>query len=192
MKIGFDVDGVLADFIKAFGDIARNVYGRKRIPENFVPTDWNFGNLLTKEELAETWKEVENTKDYWYNVPPITKSKSLAYWLDQCDADIWFITARTPSNGRSVAKQTKAWLFEKQGIDSSMYAGIIPVIHSKDKKAIISGMELDFFIDDHGPTVEALDTLPHLKACLLDAPWNQDAKVKTRVKTINDYLSIIA
>lgn len=192
MKIGFDVDGVLSDFIKAFGNVARSLYGSKRIPANFVPTDWNFGNLLTKEEMKETWKAVANTENFWAKEEPIFGVKDvLKNFIKSNPGDIWFITARTQGTGATIAKQTQRWLRSTLGIYPEDYCGIITVDKPEYKKAMMQAMGLNCFIDDHGPTIEDLDTVEGLEAYLLDAPWNQDAKVKNRIASLDAYLKEI-
>lgn len=190
MKIGFDVDGVLADFIGAFGDVARKLYG-ERVPVNFVPTDWNFGNLLTKEELHAVWKAVSTTENFWQKervLPGVKDSLTSFFRINR--GDVWFITARKPGAGATVAKQTQRWL-DSLGVNPKSYCGVISVDHPEHKKAMLQAMGLQYFIDDHGPTIEELDTIEGLNAYLLDAPWNQDAKVKNRVSDLNEYLSRI-
>lgn len=190
MKIGFDVDGVLADFIRGFGDVARGLYGSMRVPEDFIPTDWNFGNLLTKDELDTTWKAVAGIENFWEGLQFLPSAVVLRAFAQKTSHDVWFVTSRVQGAGNTIALQTQHWM-RNLGVDPYWYRGIITVDRSDAKIPIIQNVGITAFIDDYGPTVEALDQVQGVAGYLLDQPWNQDAKVKNRVKTLEDYIAAI-
>lgn len=187
MKIGFDVDGVLANFGDAYSEVAREVYGKDKIPRGYVPSDWDWSDVLTKKEIGEVWKVTHEKENFWVKLDPFVNNVlPLQRFLNERLADVWYITARAETKGHSVAEQTQLWLEDYSLLFESR--GVITVAKPKNKRAMLEAMGLDAFIDDHGPTVEGLQDLDGCYVALLDRPWNQDAKVLHRVESVEEFL----
>lgn len=189
MKIGFDIDGVLAHFDRAFSAFANRVFGEKRIPDDYVPGDWNWSDVITRDEERMLWKELRKEEKFWTGLAPTEGAEQLNKWLRTYDGDfdLWYITARAPAGKRSISDQTKDWLY-KHGLYYRT-DGIIPVAKSPLKFPMLEGMGIEYFIDDHGETIVGAEKIPGLTACLLDRPWNQHVTVKNRVNSVKEFLN---
>lgn len=190
-KIGIDIDGVLANFGDAFSNLVRTVYGRGKIPVGYIPGDWDWSDVLSKEEVSNLWKEFAGERNFWRTLEPYMNNViALSDFLrnNKHKHDVWFVTARAQCQGDTVACQTQDWLVRQLRYTHQYARGIVLVSKPNFKRQILEGMNIDYMIDDHGPTVEGFAEMSNLKGCLLDRPWNQSAKVQHRVKTLEEFL----
>lgn len=199
-KIAIDCDGVLANFIKAFAEEANHVWpGRFSNPGEYAASGhkaWNFDPaVLSHDDVKVVWKRIIATPNWWLTLDAFTDSVgALAVWLwTHRGHDLWIVTARTPTIGAGVAWQTNQWL-RACGVDAvHNYLGVF-LAEGDDKGDVYKYSGIEYSLDDRGDTVEACDALlpdRHHKAFLLDRPWNQDAKVRRRVKSVREYLEAI-
>lgn len=192
MKIGIDVDGVLANFCEGFQNVGRDLFGKDKFPQGYVPRDWYWTDIITKDEERLMWQKLLKTSDFWTTLEPIeTNVAALREFLVEFGDkhDVWFVTARAASGGPTQAYQTREWLGRQLGDADSQHRGVITVAKSDLKRQVLEGVGITYMIDDHGPTVESLDSLPGMNAFLLDAMWNQDAVVKNRVGSVEEFLA---
>lgn len=182
LRIGFDVDGVLADFIPTY--IA---YAKECGFENIDPTVWDIG--LTKEQQDTVWARIKFTENFWaYEVKPIEKYK-VPFEKLQHEHTLVFITNRVPTCGLSVEEQTARWLHVNLRIN---YPTVLVVSHWYEKAGVYKALKLDAFVDDKFQTVEAMVERGQ-NAYMYDQPWNKFTlnPVLTfgrRVKSIEEYV----
>ena len=170
LKIGIDVDGVLVDFVAAFNREATKVLGR---PVNKRPTQWDFTDVMPKEDFSKVWLSVRQSYD-WFKVNAIPIKEALEHLKGLTEQhDVYFITTRIETKGTPVSKQTAATLI-RFGVQYPT------VIVTSNKGAIASALELNAFIDDRfencedvyaATIVEAKPT----KVFLMDAIYNHQA-----------------
>lgn len=134
MRIGFDIDGVLADFNTSFIALIPEVTGRNLFPAGYWPQTWDYPQALgyTKEEVSAVWEVIKQGGTFWNELPPLPDIYVLRDWL--CSPPInseyhefYFITSRM---GKSVKLQTEDWL------DSYIDAPGNTVLISSEKGAI--------------------------------------------------------
>src|SRR6187200_2284611 len=107
LRLGIDVDGVVADFQSAFRALAERELG---LPAGGGEAE------LSKPDVDRLWRVVAETTNWWLDVP--------AYEPDQIERlyaqvrrarwEVFFMTSRPPSAGDSVQLQTQVWL-ERHG-----------------------------------------------------------------------------
>lgn len=182
-KLGIDVDGVLADFCTGYNHLLQEQGSR---PVVYNCWDWDKAAGFTSEERGNAWKVIKET-DFWFNLYPLPGAEADMERLGGLaeDHDIYFITHR---QGKECKQQTEDWLF-RYGI-----ACPTVLISTDDKRPLISGLDLDFYIDDKLSTIENADLLRQygLKLFLLDRPYNQCGPTVgfTRVNTVSEGLNI--
>lgn len=191
-KIAIDCDGVLADFTTAFLEEANRIWPG-RVDEGYMPKGWDDMAGLTKDEQHQVWERIKGTFNWWMRLRAFSENVGALdiFMHIHYGNDIWIVTSRTPSIGDTVAFQTNIWLQACGAIPCHNYLGVVPVDNWHDKKKIYKYAQIDFSVDDKTETVEDCDTLADHKAFLLDRPWNQDAKVKRRIKNLDAFFKEI-
>lgn len=138
MRIGFDVDGVLADFGLGFSTIGNRMYGLPIIHNSEIQ-HWNWSKWhCTKEQECAIWKEVKQTENFWLNLHPIFLRP-----LSLFDNNYYYaITNRVDTEGFTAILQTSLWLRNRFGSNAPQ----VLVTPKKGMAAI--ALKLDYYIDD--------------------------------------------
>jgi hypothetical protein len=156
LRIGFDMDGVFADFASAFRDVEARVHGAEATLTPVQPDPGeSFGvdaeppdpapNLYEQRRRREAvWAEIEATPDFWTTLKPIAEGavRRLHALMLQHRWEVFFITQRPATAGETVQRQTQRWLVD-QGFD---YPSVL-VIHGS-RAAAAAALRLDFHVDD--------------------------------------------
>lgn len=170
MKLGIDIDGVLADFVQGF---------TKKVATLGYKVDassWGLG--LTDSQQNEGWKLIDQDPDFWYDLAVIE-------WPRWHHADVvYYITKRRVPPGRPVEHDAAAWLCKH--IDERPF-----VISTGRKGDVCNALEIDAFIDDKPENCQdVIDKSPRTQVFLRNQPWNQDSKIQ-RVNSVGEFLEQI-
>jgi hypothetical protein len=139
LRLGVDIDGVVADFRAAFRDAARQCLKRD-VPIQGGPDD----GALSHSEIDRVWTHIARTPNWWMGVQPYEPAEiANLYALARSGKwEICFLTKRPPSAGDAVQFQTQWWL-EEQGF---YLPAVITVPGSRGDLA--NALRLDLVIDD--------------------------------------------
>lgn len=186
MKIGFDVDGVLAYFDKEYRKVMIAVTGKNLFtpdpstgPEMGPATwDWDLDCGYTKEEVSATWNAIRNDPTFWERLAPLTGAETLSMCIPQMEQehDLYFITSRSATS--SAKKQTENWLRNYVGVQTPT------VLISSDKDLSIAALRLDAYIDDNLPNVQKCAGIVAMEAFLAKQE-KRAPKFATRVYLLN-------
>ena len=155
MRIGLDIDGVLADFSRAAAAVFVSVTGRNLIPVNFgdltVPV-WlwweHYG--YTKDEARTALDYIHRSSDFWLNLWPLPDANTLRFLLSGFERqhELYFITRR---DGDRVKRQTELWLFDhlKYPINVSGVWPTVLIVGYREKGAMAKALQLDIYVDDN-------------------------------------------
>lgn len=183
MRVGFDVDGVLYDFVAGMRRWFADVHGIpiENMPE---PGIWAFGPLwgLTNEEFYAACNAATDAGHLGvYGEPPADARRTLDRVRD-AGHQVIIVTARAfgrPAGGhmRSASElATRWWLNHHHLPYDELHVG------AKDK----SSVHTDVFIDDYPKNHAALEEAG-VQAVLMDQPWNQDYTANVRVHSLTQY-----
>jgi hypothetical protein len=138
LRLGFDVDGVLADFRTAFHALAAAELGEKR--------EADLEGSLSKADIERLWKAVSRVSNWWGDVPAYESDQiARLYALSrQWRWEVFFMTSRPPSAGDAVQIQTQAWL-EGHGF----YLPSVLTAPALARGEIARALRLDVVVDDH-------------------------------------------
>lgn len=189
MRIGFDVDGVLADFNTSFIALVKKVTGRDLFPEGYWPDTWDYPQSLgyTEAEVSAVWDVIKKGNVFWGRLSALPDMDALFDWYDThafFDHEIYFITSRM---GKQVKRQSETWLERKLFLLDTPTTLI-----SSQKGEIAHALKLDYYIDDRAENIlDVMSKSPQTFAYLIDQPWNQHKHVPLRIRTLADFLQVV-
>jgi len=140
LRIGIDVDGVIADFRTAFHAAAVRCLRR----DVSVSQDRQSAGPLSSDDVRKVWDYIARTQNWWMDVPPYEPDQiARLYSLTRAVGwEVFFMTKRPPSAGDSVQFQTQWWI-ERFGF---YLPAVLTVPGSRGD--IANGLRLDMIIDD--------------------------------------------
>jgi hypothetical protein len=140
LRIGFDVDGVLADFRSAFEALA----GQAAQAPAASPGDLDQARTVTPQDLKRLWDRIAATANWWTTLPPFEPDQiARLYALSREHRwEVVFLTKRPASAGEPVQFQTQWWL-ERHGF---LLPAVVTVPGSRGELA--NALRLDLVVDD--------------------------------------------
>lgn len=186
MRIGVDVDGVLADFNSSFINLVIAETGVDLFPKRpfDIPT-WNYPEYYgyTAQQTSDVWEKIKRDPYFWSLLPgyPLTRA-SLEYlnWRQsECRDDVYFITARP---GQTAKQQTEFWLRESGAVN--------PTVLISDKKgACAVALELNCYIDDRLENANDV-AREGVRTFLMDRPWNKTPGLGWGIQRVTTVIGI--
>lgn len=163
-NISFDLDGVLANYIRGFLRIGHDLFGTP-IGGHAIQKTWYFEDFdelrLTKPMVKQMWEAVTKDPTFWAELDPL--NPSIMRRINRIDNRI-FITNR---EGIDPLWQSKAFL-ERWGVRNP------DVFVAKDKVPIAVEQKLIAHVDDFYPNcVELKKALPDAYIALLWTGYNE-------------------
>ena len=189
MKVIFDVDGVLADFVYAFTSRAHEMFG-SLVYGTLSQKEWEKFDELDNKQIDRVWKYINTHPEFWLTLPALASGSELARvgLLAQTN-DVYFVTSRHAYPGTKLATET--WVRNATGIMTPT------VVLSNKKGEMASLIKADALIDDKAGNPIAVQyisqrTTPYI----VDRPYNQfdhtvvGTKVR-RVKDVDEFLTAL-
>jgi len=156
LRVGFDMDGVLADFASAFRDIECDLFGadttdptpnapeeeKEQTPDR--PTNPAVSQQASDRRRRAVWDRIHATPDFWTTLKPTdpVAVRRLHAQMLQCGWEVVFITQRPSTAGETVQRQTQRWLVQ-QGFDMPSV-----VVIAGSRGAAINALRLTHHVDD--------------------------------------------
>jgi hypothetical protein len=140
LRIGIDVDGVLADFRTAFRMASTSSLGRDIGDQADPKTSESLG----QKDVARVWEQIARTSNWWMTLRPYEPDQvERLYRLTRAAGwEVFFLTNRPASAGDTVQFQTQWWI-ERHGF---YLPAVLTVPGSRGEVA--NGLRLDLVIDD--------------------------------------------
>ena len=214
LRVGFDMDGVLADFASAYRQIETRLFGpqsqtRAGDPEDETPERSPSNNdppaaatldssrapsphdLRRRRDLI--WQVIHSTPDFWTTLAPVDaeavrriRALSLRHrW------DVVFITQRPATDGESVQRQTQRWLVE-QGFD---LPSVLVITGSRGAAA--AALRLDYHVDDSPKNCVDVKSESPAKPILIAEPGDETTAASAKklgigiARTVGDCLDLL-
>jgi hypothetical protein len=141
LRVGVDIDGVLADFRTAFRETAKHV-SRRPWPDDDAQTP--AAGDLTAGELKRAWNAIAKTPQWWLRLQAYERSEIERLFRESRERrwEVYFMTTRPPSAGETPQYQTQHWL-EANGFH---LPSVLTVPGSRGD--LSKSLKLDALIDD--------------------------------------------
>jgi len=173
MNIGFDIDGVISDFVKTFNALADKKYGVTLTENDIYCHDLNLVLGITKNEITQLISEtLKSDLDLNHGAKETLKE------LYSEGHKIYLLTARCGS----LLENTKSWL-KRKGIPYT------ELIHLDEGKKYLTPIAIDLIVEDC--LQDALEWTQKVRNVLVyDHPWNKTLNVKNLIKRVDSWAEI--
>lgn len=160
MRIGVDIDGTLADNLRAFVTAFNKVTGKNLTTDDIYDFDLSLVYGITPQEVEQVFHD--HAERVFARVPVMAGARNVLTKLKKAGVEIFVVTARNPK----FRELTTAWLEKNRlPVDHLIFEG--------DKGLACELFGLELFIDDN------LDNALRVKnagavSLLMDAPYNRN------------------
>jgi len=143
LRVGFDIDGVLANFQGAFRATAVRL-GAGNVGEVDSSDSETSGSPLSADDVHRVWNHIAKTPNWWMEIDAYEPEQiARLYSLMRAGGwEVFFLTKRPPSAGDSVQFQTQWWI-ERFGF---YLPSVLTVPGSRGE--IANALRLDLMLDD--------------------------------------------
>lgn len=208
LRIGFDMDGTLADFESAFHDVEVRLFGRDSHIEAGQPEreseeppaldgDEPAGDArpgkgrsfaLGRRRRDQIWDEIRKTPDFWNTLKPLdpVAVRRINDLTLRHKWEVFFITQRPYTEGETVQRQTQRWLAD-QGFDMPSV-----LVIGGSRGAAAAALRLDYHVDDSAQNCLDVGSESGAKPILLVPDNNEGTITQARKLKIGTAPSIAA
>ena len=188
--VQFDVDGVLADWTKAFTELANGLWGKGTCPELQETTtpQYTISNQFTpKHRYQDTWEALLNTPNWWCGLKTMVFGEYDRIAKLAQVVPVYFVTNRwhylQPANLQT------AWWLRLHGVPSAS------VICTEDKGEFAMMLKVTHSIENRHANAQDIDNYIGLdggKSYLINRLHNQQPYCPDlRVDTVAQFLDVV-
>jgi len=182
-EIGFDIDGVVADTMKAFIRIAQEEFGINYISKEQITSYWIEECLPIPLDIIKTIINRLLADPFGIELEPLPGAREVLVRL-VAQGRLTFVTARP------VKEPIEAWLVSLLSEVPHEDIRVIATGHHSAKAEVLEELKLKYFVDDHLETCQDLHKRG-IRTIVFDQPWNRGHTPFLRIRTWKDLSGII-
>jgi hypothetical protein len=180
IRVGFDVDGVIANFNKTFRDTAARIEGGAGSHNRSDPA----GRSLAADAMKRVWDHISRTSQWWLELEAYEPEQIQRLYRTSRERrwEVYFMTTRPSSAGETTQFQTQWWL-ECNGFP---LPSVLTVPGSRGDAA--NALKLDIAVDDRLTNCVDIIAASRAKAVLLlrrDDPTVRDQALARGIAVVN-------
>jgi uncharacterized HAD superfamily protein len=189
VKVGLDIDGVVADFLPAFLRCLEKKVGNGPISlDSIVDMSFKRHPHLTLEMVEECMVTVSYDPDFWLKLPPLISSEE---WraLDRLSREerLVFVTHRYERDTYDINGITCEWL-KRHGVSK-------PVVYFTQsvKSKLVEDRDIRLFVDDRHENCQDVAENTRAKVLMPDRLYNRSfshPKV-TRIRNLKEIFDLL-
>jgi len=174
-EIGFDIDGVVADTMKAFIRIAEEEFGIDYIKKEQITSYWIEECLPIPVDIIKAIINRLLMDPIGIRLEPLPGAREALMRLAAQDT-LTFVTAR------SVKEPIEDWLISLLSGVAHRDIRVIATGQYSAKAGVLDELKLRYFIDDHLETCRDLHKRG-IKTFVFDQPWNRGSTPFLRIRS---------
>ena len=196
--IVFDIDGVLADFIKGAVDVARGLFEGKSFPDvtTLSHQQWDVYPGMDASEVTKVWQFIAQHPQFWQHLSPLASKEEFSAIKDLIAGGhrVYFATNRKTPGALGC---THMWLYQHL-VWNSETSDFVPinVITTHRKGEFCKVVEADYYIDDKSENADCATWMTdgRTKSFVITRPYNSGAKAahSHKVKTVVSVAEFLA
>jgi hypothetical protein len=180
IRVGFDVDGVIANFNKTFRETAARIEGGAGSHDRSDPG----GRALAADAMKRVWDHISRTSQWWLQLEAYEPEQIQRLYRTSRERrwEVYFMTTRPSSAGETTQFQTQWWL-ECNGFP---LPSVLTVPGSRGDAA--NALKLDIAVDDRLTNCVDIIAASRAKAVLLlrrDDPTVRDQALARGIGVVN-------
>ena len=180
IRVGFDVDGVIANFNKTFRETAARIEGGAGSHNRSDPA----GRALAADAMKRVWDHISRTSQWWLQLEAYEPDQIQRLYRTSRERrwEVYFMTTRPSSAGETTQFQTQWWL-ESNGFP---LPSVLTVPGSRGDAA--NALKLDIVVDDRLTNCVDIIAASRAKAIQLlrrDDPTVRDQALARGIGVVN-------
>lgn len=186
MRIGIDIDGVIADFVPSFLEFYNEKHGINIKVKDILHYDIHIAMGIDEKQLWKLMGEYWKTR-YFNNIKPIKNSKKIINILKQ-DHELFIVTARIPP----LFEYTEKWLkqYFSNCFTEIFYTGDFNQ-KGELKSDVCKKHKIDILVED-SLKISNQCAEQGIKVLLFDQSWNQIKKLHENITRVEDWKETLA
>ncbi|MDD3554478.1 MAG: haloacid dehalogenase [Deltaproteobacteria bacterium] len=182
-KVGFDIDGVVADTMRAFIHIAREEYNIDTLHKGMITSYWLERCLPVPEEVVLRIVHQLVHEPLYVGLEPIQDAReALLAYAER--SPLIFVTARPEQ------APIHCWLQELLPELPEKRIQVIATGQHSAKALLLKDLGIETFIEDHLETCHQIHQAG-IQAIVFNQPWNQGETPCRRLHSWQDFLQYL-